>query len=271
MPRPPTWPLGHLQSGASGDAVKIHAGKSGRQILLTPGEWKCIKAFPKERRCEVLAHWIARAEQSPTEATAGLVGWYDETIAAGHWFSLNDVDAQRAAMLLCQFNPNDLLLEQAQRTTNDITGPRDLVRLLQRFEDLAKTDPKPRSLLQWLHTARMLKLRYHPWIDQYADAASLEMPAPPASAPASVANGEAQSGSAESLPNDPPLKRVELLKMFRELDGKRPGELGKKGAWGALAKLERTTGINDKNLGQMLDKAIEEKRHVDAWGALRKP
>ena len=75
----------------------------------------------------------------------------------------------------------------------------------------------------------------------------------------------------DALPADDVERRKELLRQFRKLDGKLRSEPGKKGAWGALAKLERTTGINDKNLGQMLDKAIEEKRHVDAWGALRKP
>lgn len=65
-------------------------------------------------------------------------------------------------------------------------------------------------------------------------------------------------------------KRAELLLWFRELGGARPKEVGKKGKRGALAELERQTEIDDKNLAQMLDKAIDDERSAAAWKALSK-
>lgn len=125
---------------------------------------------------------IAQECPTPKEAADQILGWFGETMDAGHWFSLNDVEPHKAAMLLCRFDPNDETLEQAQRTTTDVTGPRDLVRLVQRFEDLAKTAPRPRPLLQWLHEARQMGAQYHPWVDQYAQAAQLETKAEPGAA-----------------------------------------------------------------------------------------
>ena len=72
----------------------------------------------------------------------------------------------------------------------------------------------------------------------------------------------------KSLTRDAMAKRAALLVRFRELGGKRPCEGGKKGKHGALAALERETKINDKNLGQMLDKAIKDKRGADAFAQL---
>ena len=156
--------------------MKIHSDETGLHIRLTPVEKDLLRALPKGmeprtgHRRAALRQLVTNECPSPKEAAYGFIGFYDETLDAGHWFSLNDVDAQRAAMLLCRFNPNDTTLEQAQLTTTDATRPRDFVRLLQRFEDLARSDPKPRSLLQWLRTAQELELRYHPWIDDYVNA-----------------------------------------------------------------------------------------------------
>lgn len=125
---------------------------------------------------------VVNACRAQQEAAEGLVGWFDATIDAAHWFSLNDVLPHHAAMLLCQFDPNDEQLEQAQLTTTDATEPRDLVRLVQRFEDLARTSPRPRPLLQWLQEARQMGVRYHPWVDEYVDAVGLERHAQSASA-----------------------------------------------------------------------------------------
>jgi hypothetical protein len=93
-----------------------------------------------------------------------------------------------------------------------------------------------------------------------------------ASAPAEVQT-EQQEAAVDKrlvLPEDPKEKRAMLLEQFRSYGGKRRHEPGKKGARGALARLERATGIDDKNLGQMLDKAIEEKRAAELWGQLNK-
>lgn len=129
-------------------------------------------------RREALKQLLAQNFPSPIQAAEGFISFHDETLEAGHWFSLNDVGARRAAMLLCQFNPNSETLAQAQGKTNDVTGPGDLVRLLQRFEDLAKSEPQTRSLLQWLHVARQMGVRYHPWIDEYVEAAKLAQTGP---------------------------------------------------------------------------------------------
>jgi len=65
-------------------------------------------------------------------------------------------------------------------------------------------------------------------------------------------------------------RRATLLVSFRKLDGKRSTEGGKKGKHGALAALSRQTGIDDKNLGQMLDRAIKDERDADMWASLAK-
>ena len=100
-----------------------------------------------------------------------------------------------------------------------------------------------------------------------------EFPMPAAAAIGPSAQSQASGGSKVTapskpeLPNEPAEKRAWLLREFRRLEGKRPSE-GKKGKWGALASLSRTTGIDDKNLGKMLDKAIEESIHAALWASL---
>lgn len=78
-----------------------------------------------------------------------------------------------------------------------------------------------------------------------------------------VAQQEKNEGNppawAGAIPSNITEKRRKLLEQFRRLDGKRPCE-GGGGRRGALADLERATGINDKNLGKLLDKAIEQER-----------
>lgn len=115
-----------------------------------------------------------RQQSTPEDAAAEHIGWCDYTLDARHWFSLFDLEPIKAAMLLCGYNPNKTQAAQLARlSTSDGLTPQGFLRLLQRFEDLAKSVPQPRSLLQWLGTARVMKLRYAPWIDQYAHAAGL--------------------------------------------------------------------------------------------------
>ena len=116
----------------------------------------------------------SRKALTPQEQADQHRGWYDETMGAAHWFSLADVDPANAAMLLCQFNPNDITLAQAERQTNGETGPRDLVELRQRFEDLSRTEPGFRTLADWLGIANKLKLKHHSWIDTYVAAAGIK-------------------------------------------------------------------------------------------------
>ena len=113
---------------------------------------------------------------TPQEQADGHRGWYDETMDADHWFSLADVEPVNAAMLLCQFNPNDDTLAAAELSTNDETGPRDLVKLRQKLEDLRlATEPRPRTLADWLGVVRQLKLKHHSWIDTYVAAVGIQV------------------------------------------------------------------------------------------------
>ena len=102
------------------------------------------------------------------EAAEHIIGWLDATMDASYWFNEVDLEPEQAAMILCQFNPNEVTLEQVQDSMNDVTGPRDLVLLLREFKRFAK-----RSLLQWIQVAQKKPLRYHPWIDQYLNARKL--------------------------------------------------------------------------------------------------
>jgi len=65
-----------------------------------------------------------------------------------------------------------------------------------------------------------------------------------------------------------PERRKKLLEDFRDLDGKRPGEKGKKGKHGALAALVRKTSVDKDTLGLQLDTAIKEKASAALWEQL---
>ena len=72
----------------------------------------------------------------------------------------------------------------------------------------------------------------------------------------------------DALPADDVERRKELLRQFRELDGKLRTEKGKKGRRGAMADLERASGIDSKNLSKMLEDAIAEKNTAERWEQL---
>lgn len=111
--------------------------------------------------------WLA---QLPSDVNK-IKGWYDATLEADHWSVLQDIKPVDAAMLLCQFNPNDTNFDDVVNTTNDQTGPRELIQLRQRFEELSKSEPKQRTLRNWHQAARAMGVRYHLWIDDYIEAA----------------------------------------------------------------------------------------------------
>lgn len=98
--------------------------------------------------------------------TDSLVDWYNNTLSASMWFGLQSVAPREAAMLLCQFNPNDEQYEPL-KVFNTETGPGDYRRLLRVFEDIANADSKPRALMQWLGVAKDKGLKYHSWVDEY--------------------------------------------------------------------------------------------------------
>ncbi len=266
--------------------MQIHSDKNGAHIRLTLDEKTYLRRLAKGLeprtgpRREALMRLVAEAAET-------VIGWFDGSMNAEDWFSLPVLEPERAAMLLCQFNPDDGTLEEAQSTTNNATGPRDLVRLLRRFEGLAKSEPQPRSLLQWLDAAQGLRLRYHPWIDQYLAARALvgsaiEQPHPMAGAvqretdAARLASAVAEQldeasivlslakNTIDGLPDDPAQKRRKLLEWFRDAGGKRPQEGARGGKRGALTRVVEKSGIDKDTLGSMLDKAIDEKRRSDS-------
>ena len=160
--------------------MKTDSDENGVHLRLTRAEKDLLRALPTGlsprtgHRREALRQLVAQKWPGPKEAAEAAIGWFDETMSAAHWLSLQDISPDRAAMLLCQHDPNSETVEQARQNTNDATGPDEFVRLVQRFEDLAKCDPRHRSLLDWLQFARASQLRYHPWIDQYVEAAGLD-------------------------------------------------------------------------------------------------
>ncbi len=108
------------------------------------------------------------------------VSWYDAQMDAATWWSLKSVTPIEAAQLMCQFNPHDNN-DYPTTITNDETAPDDYKRLLRIFEDEEKADAKARNLSQWRDIARDKKLKYHSWIDKYAQAMKLlELAAPSA-------------------------------------------------------------------------------------------
>lgn len=111
------------------------------------------------------AHVLAQQEQNDS-----YVGWYDATIGAGNWFAMSDVSPVDAAMLLCQFNPNTDNPERAEQFENEDISPGHLKQLRRRFEDLQKTEPRHRSLVDWLEFANEAGLKHHSWPRRYQEA-----------------------------------------------------------------------------------------------------
>ena len=134
--------------------------------------WEKVEADPISNgfTADKAAHLSTWALTPRSEREVSHEGWYDAVLEANHWFALHDVEPEHAAMLLCQFNPNSESFDDAAKTTNDETGPRELIQLKQRFTDLSKSKPCVRTLVAWLTVARELRLKYHSWIDEYVAA-----------------------------------------------------------------------------------------------------
>jgi hypothetical protein len=134
-------------------------------------------------------------------------------------------------MLLCQHNPLEESFEKAANCTNHVTGPTELQKLIEHFEDFSLTEPKNRTLLDWWRVACDEKLKYHPWIDQYIAAAGLYAP--------EQADTQPKAMTVEAVPmvmNNPlPVTTGDIAHAFDGLRGwseeqwKKP--LGDKPAW----------------------------------------
>ena len=141
-----------------------------RKVLADPG----AHGYTAENAQRLAASFTGpRTERSAEEAAYRLLGWFDKMLSAAHWFGLKNVAPIEAAMLLCQFNPSTNGFDVAERMTNDETNPQNLIELRRRLEDLAQSEPRARSLRDWLGIAKELKLRHHSWIDQYLAAVEI--------------------------------------------------------------------------------------------------
>lgn len=134
---------------------------------------------PDEFRNAVIQ--IEQAHTLPEDAASNeeFVDWYDDCLDAATWWSLKSVTPLEAAQLMCEFNPHNEKYDPTT-VTNLETAPDDYKRLLRIFEDEDKADAKARNLSQWRDIARDKKLKYHSWIDKYAQAMKLLEPAAPA-------------------------------------------------------------------------------------------
>jgi len=112
--------------------------------------------------------------------------WYDFTLGADTWWQLHEVAPRQAALLLHGCDP---LNEQPglETSTSDETRPEHFKRLKLAFEDLARHRPQPRTLAEWVGFARQSGLHYHSWVDRYAQAQTIAIPAAPASVPVTTA------------------------------------------------------------------------------------
>jgi hypothetical protein len=133
-------------------------------------------------------------EQKKEEIDYAMYG-YDAALRADHWFSMPGLDPLQAAMLLCQFNPNETTEEvfrrsatyqeyryhQAEPRRQDgdsvETTPDNHTELLQQLRAAYKDGSEPRRLIDWWKLAQERKLKHHPWIDWYIAAAGLHVPA----------------------------------------------------------------------------------------------
>ena len=112
--------------------------------------------------------------------------WYAESLDADKWYELKDIALQRAAMLLCSFNPmKESYVEDEKRTSDELNSD-DLNWLIEDFEDEYNADKKPRSLRDWYQFAKDKKFKYHSWIDGYMEARAQPAPAQSMAVPAPV-------------------------------------------------------------------------------------
>jgi len=119
--------------------------------------------------------------------------WADATLRADDFFAAADVSPVHAALLLCQFNPDDTSFEVAKKCSSDKLSPEQLIRLEHRFTDISKADPKARTLKDWFDLATSLNLRCHSWVGEYIEARGIQNPIADAPAPAETTTPETQA------------------------------------------------------------------------------
>ena len=125
----------------------------------------------REQRHELVSQ--TDYQEDPKNAGQRRIDRHDASLDARAWWDLLDVSPKEAAMLLCRLNPHEKYdCENIERiyVDDDKTSPHRYKLLLRRFEDVASTIPKHRTLVEWRTIAQQHNLRYHSWIDDYADA-----------------------------------------------------------------------------------------------------
>lgn len=141
---------------------------------------------------------------SEAESHGELLGWYDTTMHAAMWLMRASVKPDEAAMLLCRIDPLERDWQgyppdpERIYVDDDKAWP-DRYRLLLRvFLDVAETDPKSRTLLDWRGVAKREGLRCHEWVDEYVQAQIEKMPVDACSA--------ANVGADKTAPTDGDIK-----------------------------------------------------------------
>lgn len=109
-----------------------------------------------------------------------IVGWWDVTMDAWHWFSLPDIGPREAAMLLARYNPhNQNACDSWPNSWTDETSISDHKRLIRWCESIGGS----RALIEWHRMAKEAGYTVNSWIDQYVECAFPEASsAPPAAA-----------------------------------------------------------------------------------------
>ena len=176
------------------------------------------------------------------EKNDSYVGWYDATIEANHWFALAVVEPSEAAMLLCQFNPNTDSLASAEQSENEETSPEQLKQLRGRFEDLQKTAPQCRSLVDWLDFAIRAGLKHHSWARRYQEALGAGLGDTTSATAVLLAPVSASGGVAAPKQRAQENRIVELLRKQGhdplKLPSRMPGKPGHKAEIRMMALLE---------------------------------
>lgn len=167
------------------DRARVLKGKQRRgddELILAPMLDEATRAMVREGFGPRKLH-AANNPQDEATKRGNLIGWYDMSMHAAMWLKRASVKPGEAAMLLWRLDPlerdwrGDAPDPERTYVDGDETSP-DHYRVLKRaFDDVAETDPKPRTLLDWRDVANREGLRYHKWIDDYVQARIEELPA----------------------------------------------------------------------------------------------
>jgi len=135
--------------------------------------------------------------------------WWDELMHASRWWARSCVEPEQAALLLSGINPN----KDPKGTPANPEAHREL---LAEFTAIQKTDPRIRTLAQWLDVARTKGIPYDRWIDEWMEAAGIGSGGSKKARAAPVSN--------ESKEKTLPPRQQMILQTIRSL-GKEPTAL----------------------------------------------